>query len=109
MNAETVRKQLLLVWAEQACRNPAYWPDVEKRLLEKRGDGYDDGARLDAACTELAGAFSAPQLPSDPAQAVRAAWPKLTGDNCCALATLLVEARDREQAPPKPRRRAAAA
>jgi hypothetical protein len=109
MNAETVRKQLLLVWAEQACRNPAYWPEVQERLLEKRGDGYDDGARLDAACTELAGAFSAPQLPSDPAQAIRRAWPKLTRENCCALATLLVEARDREQAPPIPRRRAAAA
>lgn len=109
MSTETVRKQLLLVWAEQACRNPAYWPDVEKRLLERRGDGYDDGARLDAACTELARAFGAPQLPSDPAQAVRAAWPKLTGDNRCALATLLVETRDHERAPPKPRRRAAAA
>ena len=109
MTEEKVRELLFLIWGDQACRIPAHWPDVKWRLLERRNDGYDDGAHLDATCTKLAQAFSAEQPPADPAIVVWQAWPKLTRDNSRALATLLVEARDREQVPPKPRRRAAAA
>jgi hypothetical protein len=95
MSAEIVRELLLAIWSAQACRNPADWPAVLMRLLEKRSNGYDDGARLDTACLALAQIFGAPQLPADPTMAVWQAWPKLSRNSCDRLAELLIEARDR--------------
>jgi hypothetical protein len=109
MTEEKVRELLFLIWGDQTCRIPAHWPDVKWQLLGWRNDGYDDGGRLNPACTKSAQAFSAEQPPADPAIVVWQAWPKFTRDNCRALSTLLIEARDVEQAPPKPRRRAATA
>ena len=109
MTEEKVRELLFLIWSDQACRIPAHWPDVKWRLLGRRNDGYHDGARLDAACTELAQAFSAEQAPTDPAMVVWQAWPKLTLDNCHRLATLLIEAGESELVSQQPRTIEAAA
>jgi hypothetical protein len=103
MTEERVRELLFLIWRDQACRIPAHWQDVKWRLLRRRNDGYDDGARLDAACTKLAQAFSAEQPPRDPTMVVWQAWPKLTRDNCHRLATLLIDAGKSELASQQPK------
>jgi hypothetical protein len=95
MTKEKVFELLLIIWAQQACRNPAHWAEVQRRLLEKQNGGSDGGGRVDAACSELAEVFSGLELPADPALAIWQAWPKFSRDSCDRLAELLIEARDR--------------
>jgi hypothetical protein len=87
ISADTIRKPLLLIWLEQACRRPADRPETQDRLLAKWMPLVNE------AVAELARLFSADVLPADPVHAVWRAFPRLDREHCTNLAALLIEAR----------------
>jgi hypothetical protein len=102
------RKLLLRTWGEQACRNPAHWPDTLAALLRGRPHDerdFEDGHLKERAkfprgsmlpwvndATRALTVAFANGVPPDPADAVWRAFSKLDRTHCATLADRLVNA-----------------
>jgi hypothetical protein len=68
---EVVREVLLQIWSEQACRNPAHWPETVERLTAN-----GKMQRAIDACQVIAAAFT-DGSPDDPYDVIWRAFPLL--------------------------------
>jgi hypothetical protein len=109
LTEQRVRELLLRTWGEQACRNPANWPDTLESLLRGRphdARDFDEHGHLkeraryprssllpavDEATRTLTAAF-ARGVPDEPATVVWRAFSKLTRDSCARLTERLIAA-----------------
>jgi hypothetical protein len=82
-----VRTHLYKVWGEQACHNPAQWPDVLERILAKKDHGWHLAPEVDKAVEALAVLYES--RPNPKAIDIWRCWPKLNKNRCEQLAELL--------------------